>query len=194
MESMLLFVFLSMLARSRIDFYLSKEMVLIYTHSCKIEVPSGSGPIHNLSRETVPIRARSRKIEVSLGSDLTYNLPKETVPIHTHSHKIEVSFLSCFCFPSIDVTATDIQISLVQQLKERVSMETEFAGLSLEEEEDEILQVQTEAGTDRETKVLRLVGCFLTASIVHFPAMRSTMANLWHPVKGVQIRDLGEKK
>ncbi|MBA0609634.1 hypothetical protein Godav_021652 [Gossypium davidsonii] len=59
-------------------------------------------------------------------------------------------------------------------------METEFAGLSLEEEEDEILQVQTEAGTDRETKVLRLVGCFLTASIVHFPAMRSTMANFFH--------------
>ena len=34
------------------------------------------------------------------------------------------------------------------------------------------------------------VGCFLTASIIHFPAMRSTMANLWHPVCGIQIRDL----
>ncbi|MBA0838924.1 hypothetical protein Goarm_004708, partial [Gossypium armourianum] len=72
-------------------------------------------------------------------------------------------------------------------------METEFAGLSLEEEEDEILQVQTEVDTDRETEVLQLVGCFLTASIVHFPAMGSTMANLWHPVRGVQIRDLGGK-
>ncbi|MFQ6620044.1 hypothetical protein Gotur_000817, partial [Gossypium turneri] len=73
-------------------------------------------------------------------------------------------------------------------------MEREFAGLSLEEEEDEILQVQIEADTGSETEVLQLVGCFLTASIVHFPAMRSTMANLWHPVKGVQIRDLGEKR
>ncbi|MBA0626157.1 hypothetical protein Godav_003873 [Gossypium davidsonii] len=59
-------------------------------------------------------------------------------------------------------------------------METEFAGLSLEEEEDEILQVQTEADSDRETEVLQLVGCFLTASIVHFPAMRSTMASIVH--------------
>ncbi|MBA0845140.1 hypothetical protein Goarm_022525 [Gossypium armourianum] len=67
-------------------------------------------------------------------------------------------------------------------------METEFAGLSLEEEEDEILQVQTEADMDRETEVLQLVGCFLTENIVHFPA------NLWHPVRGVQIRDLGEKR
>ncbi|MBA0753429.1 hypothetical protein Gogos_020432, partial [Gossypium gossypioides] len=70
----------------------------------------------------------------------------------------------------------------------------EFAGLSLEEEEDEILQIQTEANTDRETEVLNLVGCFLTASIVNFPAMRSTMANLWHPIRGVQIRDLEKKR
>ncbi|MFQ6629891.1 hypothetical protein Gotur_007183, partial [Gossypium turneri] len=52
-------------------------------------------------------------------------------------------------------------------------MESELAGLSLDEEEEEILQSQ--------------------ASIIHYPAMKSTMANLWHPVRGVQIRDLGEK-
>ncbi|MBA0643755.1 hypothetical protein Goklo_028017 [Gossypium klotzschianum] len=40
---------------------------------------------------------------------------------------------------------------------------------------------------------LCLVGCFLTASVIHFPAMRSTMANLWHPVKRAQILDLGEE-
>ncbi|MBA0782715.1 hypothetical protein Gotri_000553 [Gossypium trilobum] len=73
-------------------------------------------------------------------------------------------------------------------------MEGEFAGLSLEEEEDEILQIQSDVETNGEVEVLQLVGCFLTASIVHFPAMRSTMANVWHPVKGVQIRDLGEKR
>ncbi|MBA0636217.1 hypothetical protein Godav_025610 [Gossypium davidsonii] len=72
-------------------------------------------------------------------------------------------------------------------------METEFAGLTLEEEEDEIIQIQSDAETNGEVEVLQLVGCFLTASIVHYPAMRSTMANLWHPVRGVQIRDLGEK-
>ncbi|MFQ6620214.1 hypothetical protein Gotur_001061, partial [Gossypium turneri] len=73
-------------------------------------------------------------------------------------------------------------------------METEFAGLTLEEEEDEIFQIQSEEETNGVTEVLQLVGCFLMASIVHFPAMRSTMANLWHPVRGVQIRDLGEKR
>ncbi|MBA0785300.1 hypothetical protein Gotri_024842 [Gossypium trilobum] len=72
-------------------------------------------------------------------------------------------------------------------------METKFARLTLEEEEDEILQIQSDEETNGEVEVLQLEGCFLTASIVHFPAMRSTMANLWHPVRGVQIRDLGKK-
>ncbi|KAL1179419.1 hypothetical protein V6Z11_A03G158000 [Gossypium hirsutum] len=29
-----------------------------------------------------------------------------------------------------------------------------------------------------------LVGCFLTASVVHFPAMRNTLANIWNPLEG----------
>ncbi|MBA0768980.1 hypothetical protein Gotri_017749, partial [Gossypium trilobum] len=73
-------------------------------------------------------------------------------------------------------------------------MEADLAGLTLEEEEEEILQIQTEEGTNGDGEILQLVGCFLTASIVHFLAMRSIMANLWHPVRGVQITDLGEKK
>ncbi|MBA0553422.1 hypothetical protein Golob_012607, partial [Gossypium lobatum] len=72
-------------------------------------------------------------------------------------------------------------------------MEADLAGLTLEEEKDEILQIQTDVGMNEDTDILQLVGCFLTASIVHFPAIRSTMANLWHPVRGVQITDLGEK-
>ncbi|KAH1057331.1 hypothetical protein J1N35_035396 [Gossypium stocksii] len=46
----------------------------------------------------------------------------------------------------------------------------------------------------KEKGQFQLVGCFLTASIIHFPAMKSTMANLWHLVRRVQIRDLGEKR
>ncbi|KAH1120798.1 hypothetical protein J1N35_003958 [Gossypium stocksii] len=68
-----------------------------------------------------------------------------------------------------------------------------FAGLSINEEEDEILQIQVGHNIGREMGIYHLVGCFLTASIIHFPAMKSTMTNLWHPVRGVQIRDLGEK-
>ncbi|MBA0742166.1 hypothetical protein Gogos_015250 [Gossypium gossypioides] len=73
-------------------------------------------------------------------------------------------------------------------------METELAGLTLNEEEEAVLQIQLEPNTEREARDFRLVGCFLTASIIHFPTMKSTMANLWHPVRGVQIRDLGEKR
>ncbi|KAH1030997.1 hypothetical protein J1N35_043171 [Gossypium stocksii] len=72
-------------------------------------------------------------------------------------------------------------------------MESDFAGLSLNEEEETILQIPSDLDPVREEGVFRLVGCFLTAIIIHFQAMRSTMANLWHPVKGVQIRDLGER-
>ncbi|MBA0670545.1 hypothetical protein Goklo_023908 [Gossypium klotzschianum] len=73
-------------------------------------------------------------------------------------------------------------------------MESEFAGLSLDDDEKEILQAQGDSDSVNNEEFLRLVGCFLTASIIHYPAMKSTMTNLWHLVKGVQIRDLGEKR
>ncbi|MBA0586636.1 hypothetical protein Gorai_017370, partial [Gossypium raimondii] len=55
------------------------------------------------------------------------------------------------------------------------------------EEEDEILQARTNPDSETERVEFCLVGCFLTASVIHFPAMRNTMANLWHPIEGVQI-------
>ncbi|MBA0551046.1 hypothetical protein Golob_021949 [Gossypium lobatum] len=73
-------------------------------------------------------------------------------------------------------------------------METKFSGLMLNEEEKAILQVQIESNKKKEEWVYQLVGCFLAASVIHFPTMKRTMANLWHLVRGVQIRDLGEKK
>ncbi|MBA0799157.1 hypothetical protein Gohar_009689 [Gossypium harknessii] len=66
-------------------------------------------------------------------------------------------------------------------------MKKELANLSLDEEEDEILQARTNPDSKTERVEFCLVGCFLTASVIHFLAMRSTMANLWHPVEGVQI-------
>ncbi|MBA0673176.1 hypothetical protein Goklo_029009 [Gossypium klotzschianum] len=73
-------------------------------------------------------------------------------------------------------------------------MENELAQLTINEEEDNVIQIQENPGTERREQFLQLVGCFLTTSIIHFPAMKSTMANLLHPVRGVRIRDLGEKK
>ncbi|KAK5783846.1 hypothetical protein PVK06_038362 [Gossypium arboreum] len=73
-------------------------------------------------------------------------------------------------------------------------METELASLSLNEEEDEILEIPMDLIPGRDKSKFQLVGCFLTASIIHFPTMKSTMKNLWHLVRGVQIQDLGDKR
>ncbi|MBA0604235.1 hypothetical protein Godav_016907, partial [Gossypium davidsonii] len=73
------------------------------------------------------------------------------------------------------------------------TMETELAQLSINEEEEEILQIQADSRTQTDVGDYQLVGCFLTASIINFLGMKSTLANLWHPICGVQIRDLGEK-
>lgn len=58
------------------------------------------------------------------------------------------------------------------------TMETNFAGLTLDEEEEAVLQVQVDPNIEREEGALRLMGCFLTASIIHFPTIKITMANL----------------
>ncbi|MBA0755385.1 hypothetical protein Gogos_020677, partial [Gossypium gossypioides] len=69
-----------------------------------------------------------------------------------------------------------------------------MAGLHISEGEDEVLEFQDSAEEQKQMFDLWLVGCFLTASVVHFSAMRNTLANLWHPLAGIQILDLGEKR
>lgn len=73
-------------------------------------------------------------------------------------------------------------------------MEKELAALTLDDDENEIEEGSRVEDSVVEETTFYLVGCFLTASIIHFPAMRITMANLWHLVKGVQIQYLGEKR
>ncbi|MBA0842187.1 hypothetical protein Goarm_002031, partial [Gossypium armourianum] len=73
-------------------------------------------------------------------------------------------------------------------------MENELAQLSINDEEEEIIHIPIDPNRENRGEIFQLVGCFLTASTIHFPAMKSTMANLWHPVKGVRICDLGEKR
>ncbi|MBA0792101.1 hypothetical protein Gohar_016625, partial [Gossypium harknessii] len=41
---------------------------------------------------------------------------------------------------------------------------------------------------------LCLVGRCLTDSVVHFPSLRNTMANLWHPIGGICITEIGKKR
>ncbi|KAH1129371.1 hypothetical protein J1N35_000749 [Gossypium stocksii] len=70
-------------------------------------------------------------------------------------------------------------------------MEEGLANLNLLDEEEEafyedILEVN-------QSYHLCLVGRCLTDSVVHFPSLRNTMADLWHPIGGMYISDLGNK-
>lgn len=68
-----------------------------------------------------------------------------------------------------------------------------MAALPLDDQADEIEEAQRQTGSSVVEKELSLVGCFLTASVIHFPTMRSTLANLWHPVRGIEILILVKK-
>lgn len=72
-------------------------------------------------------------------------------------------------------------------------MEKEMAGLCIDDGEEEAWLIPMESGSKKFAYDFCLVNCFLTASVVHFPTMRNAMANLWHPLGGVQITDLGDR-
>ncbi|MBA0854090.1 hypothetical protein Goshw_025865 [Gossypium schwendimanii] len=61
-------------------------------------------------------------------------------------------------------------------------MENKLVDLHIREEEEEVLRVEEIVGDHKPVYDLCLVGFFVTASVVHFPAMCNTLANLWHPV------------
>lgn len=68
---------------------------------------------------------------------------------------------------------------------ESVFMEIELAGLSINEEEDEIIQIPSFPSPEKGKKGYCLVGYFLTTSVINFTTMKNKMANLWHQVRGV---------
>ncbi|KAH1065445.1 hypothetical protein J1N35_030432 [Gossypium stocksii] len=71
-------------------------------------------------------------------------------------------------------------------------MEEELANLSLLDEEEEAIH---EEGVVLENSIqFCLVGRALTDSVVHFPSLHNTMADLWHPIGGICITDLGNKR
>lgn len=74
-------------------------------------------------------------------------------------------------------------------------MEEELAGLNIERgEEEDAVSLPMDLVLHQSAYEHCFVGCFLTASIVHFKAMKNKMANLWHLLRGVQISDLGVKR
>ncbi|GMJ10542.1 hypothetical protein HRI_004723400 [Hibiscus trionum] len=71
-------------------------------------------------------------------------------------------------------------------------MAEELAGLTLESGEDDLLEVDLPESEQKVDYSFCLVGIFLTTSIINFPSMRSTLANLWRPVGGISIIELGD--
>ncbi|KAL9411498.1 hypothetical protein AB3S75_045157 [Citrus x aurantiifolia] len=69
-----------------------------------------------------------------------------------------------------------------------------YERMAIEEEEESGLIVEgDDVEEGGETKIdfrYCLVGRFLTDKVINFSAMKNTMASLWHPGKGVYIKDL----
>ncbi|KAH1072727.1 hypothetical protein J1N35_025055 [Gossypium stocksii] len=72
-------------------------------------------------------------------------------------------------------------------------MEDSIAVLLLDDEEEEIIQLEVKETNQEISYVNCLVGVFLTFSVVHFQAMRSTLASVWHPIGGFNIRSGKER-
>ncbi|KAK5842972.1 5'-nucleotidase surE [Gossypium arboreum] len=72
--------------------------------------------------------------------------------------------------------------------------ENEMVELKLDDGEEEVMLLPTEFDSHKSICEFCLVGCSLTASIVHFPKMRSTMASLRYPLGSVKISVLGERR
>lgn len=73
-----------------------------------------------------------------------------------------------------------------------VKMEDELVNLNLVDEEEEAFREDASI-VDNEFRFC-LVGRCLIDSVVHFPSMQDTMVDLWYPIGGTCIADLGEKR
>ncbi|MBA0562302.1 hypothetical protein Golob_007357 [Gossypium lobatum] len=74
-----------------------------------------------------------------------------------------------------------------------VDVEGNFANLSLEDEEEVVVQLASERLDLRASFENYFVGSFLTSSVVNFQSMRVTLTNVWHPIGGVSISDLNKR-
>ncbi|XP_039055454.1 uncharacterized protein LOC120198147 [Hibiscus syriacus] len=64
--------------------------------------------------------------------------------------------------------------------------------LNLQEDEEEAIFIDQQ-GTEKGMSLQYcFIGFYLTYSMINYPAMRSMMANVWHPIGGISITKLGE--
>ncbi|MBA0872654.1 hypothetical protein Goshw_017919 [Gossypium schwendimanii] len=73
-------------------------------------------------------------------------------------------------------------------------MEEDMTKLNITEEEEEPIRDHGEGEKSEDKFNLCLVGKVLTNSVVHFPSMRFVLADLWHPIEGVSITEIEDKR
>ncbi|MBA0761329.1 hypothetical protein Gotri_023996 [Gossypium trilobum] len=66
-------------------------------------------------------------------------------------------------------------------------MEANITNLSLEDEEEESIPCEREPNNDDEDRWFFLVGRALIDCVIHFPSLKRTIADLWHPLGGASI-------
>ncbi|MBA0552143.1 hypothetical protein Golob_022981 [Gossypium lobatum] len=66
-------------------------------------------------------------------------------------------------------------------------MEANIANLSLEGEEEESIPCEREPKNDDEDRRFCLVGRALIDCVIHFPSLKRTITDLWHPLGGASI-------
>ncbi|MBA0771799.1 hypothetical protein Gotri_007272 [Gossypium trilobum] len=71
-------------------------------------------------------------------------------------------------------------------------VEGNFVDLSLEDDEEVVVQLASERLDLGASFENCFVGSFLTSSVVNFQSMRATLANVWHPIGGISISDLNK--
>ncbi|PPR99376.1 hypothetical protein GOBAR_AA21288 [Gossypium barbadense] len=73
-------------------------------------------------------------------------------------------------------------------------MEEEHANINLDDEEEELIPCEKDPNELKDDYQICLVGKALTECVVHFPFLKRTLANLWHPLGAVTITNIGEKR
>ncbi|MBA0878919.1 hypothetical protein Goshw_006813 [Gossypium schwendimanii] len=71
-------------------------------------------------------------------------------------------------------------------------MEDALENLKLQDQEEEAFQ--EDEGAVGCVHHLCLVGRCLIDSVIHFPSLHNTMVDLWHPIGGIYITEIGEKR
>lgn len=75
-----------------------------------------------------------------------------------------------------------------------ITIEEDLARLNIKDEEDEPVVDQFDEEDDEDDFSMCLVKRFLTNRAVHFPSLRNILAKIWHPIEGVTITELEEKR